>query len=166
MAKVIVINGMATSGKSTFVKLCQQINPQVVELSTVDSVKRIALSAGWDGEKDERGRKFLNDIKTAMDEYDSLSWKSVDRDIHLDSERIYFINAREPEDIQYFVNKYGATTVLMVNYRVMPITSNHADARVNDYNYDYKIVNSGDLDDLMGLAKVFMEDIKNKSDKN
>ena len=156
MAKVIVINGMATSGKSTFVRYCHQINPQVEELSTVDSVKKIALIAGWDGHKDERGRKFLNDIKTAMDDYDKLSWKNVDKQIDMNSNHIYFVNAREPEDIEYFVNKYNASTLLIWNNRVEQITTNHADARVNDYIYDYYIGNCGSLEEFRNNAKEFM----------
>ena len=43
MPKVIVINGMGGSGKSTFVSLCHKIDPTVIETSTVDFVKEIAL---------------------------------------------------------------------------------------------------------------------------
>lgn len=64
MPKVIVINGMGGVGKSTFISLCHEIDPRVIETSTVDFVKEIALQAGWDGVKDEDGRRFLSDLKT------------------------------------------------------------------------------------------------------
>ena len=158
MAVVIVINGSGGVGKSTFIELCKKFNNNVVELSTVDSVKRIATIAGWNGVKDEKGRKFLNDIKTAMDDYDHLSWKNVDKEIDITSNKIYFVNAREPEDIDYFVDKYWAFTLLIQNPRVKQITTNHADARVNDYRYDYYITNSGTLKDFEARAKDFIED--------
>lgn len=72
MPKVIVINGMGGVGKSTFVSLCHEIDPMVIETSTVDFVKEIALQAGWDGIKDEAGRRFLSDLKDAMERYKDI----------------------------------------------------------------------------------------------
>ncbi len=49
MIKVIIINGMPTAGKSTFVKLCERYyGPMVREISTVDFVKDLAYKCGWD----------------------------------------------------------------------------------------------------------------------
>ena len=48
--KVIVINGKPTSGKSSFIKLCEEVAKflaNVYELSMVDFVKDVAFDAGW-----------------------------------------------------------------------------------------------------------------------
>ena len=82
--------------------------------------------------------------------------KNVDKQIDMNSNHIYFVNAREPEDIEYFVNKYNASTLLIWNNRVEQITTNHADARVNDYIYDYYIENCGSLEEFRNNAKEFM----------
>lgn len=156
MTNIFVINGTGGSGKSTFVSYCKSFNPNVREISTVDHVKTVATLAGWDGVKDERGRRFLADIKDAMDRYDELSKKNVDKVIEANPNHIYFINARSPEDIEYFCKKWGALSVLITNPRISPITSNHADAKVLEYKYDFVIKNDGDLEWLEKKAEFFM----------
>ena len=156
MPKVFVINGTGGSGKSTFISYCKSFNPKVCEISAVDHVKTVAILAGWDGIKDERGRKFLADIKDAMDRYDDLSRKNVDKVIEENPNYIYFINARSPEDIEYFCNKWDGLSVLIINPRIPPITSNHADAKVLEYKYDVVIKNDGDLEWLRKKAGLFM----------
>ena len=44
----------------------------------------------------------------------------------------------------------------MLNPRVALITSNSSDANVYKYEYDYKIENSGSLEDLKQKAKEFI----------
>ena len=77
MVKVVIINGMPMSGKTTFEELCQKIcdpfakesgfeedNILCVDIcSTVDFVKIVAKQCGWDGTKDLKNRKFLSDLK-------------------------------------------------------------------------------------------------------
>ena len=72
MSKVIIINGAGGVGKSTFVSLCHEIDSRVIETSTVDFVKEIALQAGWNGIKDEIGRRFISDLKDAMEHYHDI----------------------------------------------------------------------------------------------
>ena len=111
MQKIVVINGYPQVGKSTFVSMCYDVNKDVIELSMVDSVKKVATYAGWNGKKDEKGRKFLAAIKQAMMEYDEGPRKAIDRYILSHPGKVCFINARNPEDIQYFVDKYNAVTL-------------------------------------------------------
>ena len=156
MPKVIVINGAATVGKSTFVSLCHEIDPRVIETSTVDFVKEIALQAGWDGIKDQKGRRFLSDIKDALERYDNIPNKKIDEFIQSHPDNIIFVNAREPHNIAYYQDKYNARAVLVVNQNVAKIQGNHADENVNDYDYDIVINNSGTLEDLKETAKWFL----------
>lgn len=55
MKKIIVINGAGTSGKDTFVKLVSKY-AKTINYSSVDFVKEVARFAGWNGQKDEKGR--------------------------------------------------------------------------------------------------------------
>lgn len=158
--KIIVINGYPQSGKSTFVKLCREINKNCVELSVVDKVKDIAKIAGWNGIKDDKGRKFLSDIKDAMDEYDKLTLKDIDSKIAKSQGKIFFVNAREPKDIQYFVDKYGAKTVFIYKDD-NKYTLNHADANVENYDYDFTIPNVGSMEYFKSLAENFLSVIDN-----
>ena len=175
--KIVIINVTGGSGKDTFVSLCQKIynrpigNYMIGNCSTIDVVKSIAKSYGWEGTKTEKDRKFLSDLKDLLEEYNQLPTKSVERviDIYSKNNRfslrnskdfILFIHCREPKNIDYFVKKYGAITLLVHNPRVKDITSNHADRDVYDYEYDFTIENNGTLEDLEIQAKNFIEEIK------
>ena len=177
--KVIVINGKPTAGKSTFIKLCNEIainwtysykdyNYQVFELSMVDFVKDVALYAGWDKEKDKKGRKFLADIKNAIESYDkTIIYDNIDEFIQNEEYWIdennynfYFINARNPEDIKYLVNKYNAISLFIDNPNVPMVESNSEDKNIENYKYDITIVNDGTLEDLKAKAKEFLSSLK------
>ena len=51
MRKIIIINGGAGVGKDTFVRLCQNIDPTIQNLSSVDYIREVAHELGWSGEK-------------------------------------------------------------------------------------------------------------------
>ena len=158
---VYIINGVGGSGKSTFVSILSELHPLIKEISTVDKVKEVAKIAGWNGEKDDKGRRFLADIKDAMDAYDNLSWKNVDKVIEEDPNYIYFINARSNYDIDYFKQRWNAKAILIERPGTPLIFSNHADAGVMDYNYDIVICNDGNLENLRNKAIQFLLNEKN-----
>lgn len=156
--KIIVINGMGGSGKSTFVALCHEIDSRVIETSTVDFVKQIALQAGWDGVKDQKGRRLLSDIKDALERYDDVPNKKIDEFIQSHPDNIIFVNAREPHNIQYYKDKYNALTILVTNPNTQIIEGNHADENVYEYEYyDFTIRNEDSITKLKDKAKIFMD---------
>ncbi len=157
MSKIVVINGSGGVGKSTFISLCNQVDPRVIETSTVDFVKEVARFAGWNGVKNEKSRKLLSDLKDALEEFDEIPNKKVDDFIKSHPNNIIFVNAREPENIKYYVEKYNAKTVLVRNPRITSIKSNHADLNVEQYDYNYYINNKKDLVYLKELAEIFLE---------
>ena len=167
--KVIVINGKPTAGKSTFIKLCQILYNFTYELSMVDWVKRIAsIDFGWNGIKDEKGRRLLADIKETACRYNkNIIYNDIDNNIRYYSEHyhianqspIFFINARNPEDIKYLVNKYNGISLFIDNPNVPMVKSNSEDKNIENYKYDITIVNDGTLEDLKVKAKEFLSSL-------
>ena len=70
---------------------------------------------------------------------------------------VLLVDIREPEEIKRIVEATGAFTVFIENNNVPAITSNDADANVENYEYDFKIENNGTLDDFEDNIKLFME---------
>lgn len=175
-ARIIIINGSGGSGKSTFVRLCKEIletrtNWNVLELSTVDLVKAVAQFAGWDGKKDEKDRRFLHQLKMALEEWDNSPNQKVfdqintviNNEILNKKNWLFFVNIREPKCIGNFIKQNEAATglpcntLLVENANVAPIISNPADGEVHYYHYDTIISNSSDLENLKKWAHDYLE---------
>ena len=174
MVKIVVVNGMPMSGKSQFVEYClRELGIYGEEVSTVDFVKELAKMSGWDGVKRPRDRKFLSDLKDLLTEWNDVPYKKIieARDKlqdHLDylgydaNKGIIFTHCREPEEIKKFVDRENAITVLLQRAAVENLEqSNHADANVFNYQYDYVIENNGSLEELYEKAVKFLEEIEN-----
>lgn len=179
-ARIVIINGSGGSGKSTFVKLCQEVledniswenNWEILELSTVDWVKAVAQFAGWDGKKDEKDRRFLHQLKMVLEEWDNSPNQKVFDQINsvINNEMLnkknwlFFVNIREPKCIENFIKQneiatgLPCSTMLVENANVAPIISNPADGEVHYYHYDTIISNSSDLENLKKWAHNYLE---------
>ena len=156
---IFITNGTGGCGKDTFASMVGEIVP-TLKFSSIDAVKNIAKSCGWYGGKTEKDRKFLSDLKLLTTAYSDMPFNSiknaVEGFIEYDGFQVMFIDIREPEEIERAKKEFGAKTILIKNDRVAPITSNMADANVNNYEYDIVIENNGTLDDLRETAQNFV----------
>lgn len=142
--QIVVINGVGGSGKDTFVEYCSKY-AKVMNFSSVDKVKEVARVIGWDGQKTEKDRKFLSDLKKLTTEYNDMPFNSIKEAVSRfnDSDlEIMFIHIREPEQIQRAVDSFNAKTLLVRRDGIAKIESNYSDASVENYNYDFVIENT------------------------
>ena len=72
-----------------------------------------------------------------------------------DNKVIMLIDMREPEDIERAKRVFSANTIFIENKRVKPVTSNMADAGVENYDYDIIIENNGTLEEFEENIKDF-----------
>lgn len=163
MKKIYILNGVGTSGKGTFVEFISKYVP-THKYSIVDLPKEAAKVLGWDGGKAERDRRFLSDIVDLSAEYNDSPFRDIlsvvtDFKNNLIEDEVLFIDMRDPKDISRAVETFGAETILIDNPNVDKIESNHADANVKNYEYDYTIENDGTLEQLERVAKLFVCDV-------
>lgn len=183
MKHVVILNGMGGVGKDTFVEKASQY-ADVKHTSSVDMVKVHAEHLGWDGKKDEAGRRFLSDIKDAMTRYndgpfnyvmdlikqfavvyDPLSWSKRNKHKNRYDTSILFIDVREPNEIEKIVEAFKSKgyrgcdirTALVVRDSAEEVKGNHAGTGVYDYSYDYIIDNNYDLMVLDDSANAFVK---------
>ena len=166
--KIFVINGSGGVGKDTFVQFvsefyCRLTNKQVINYSSVDEIKKIAKDIGWTGSKTERDRKFLCDLKLIVSEYNDLPFAAMrgkfDAFKSSTDEDILFLHIREPEEIKRAVQEFNAITILVKRDNIPHITSNLADDRVFNYDYDIVIDNNSTEADLKEVANIFVTDV-------
>lgn len=173
--KIIIINGAGGAGKDSFVESAiryaeKEGNLFIRNLSCVTLVKAMAYDLGWNGKKDEKGRRFLSDIKDALERYNDAPFQDVLQHIinflsrkEADPDHtIIFIHVREPKDIARWVKETDAKT-LLIRRAGIETFNNHADQNVYDYDYDFTYVNDGSLDKLEQDAIDFIKWIDAKS---
>lgn len=167
--RIIIINGFPQSGKSCFEDYCIAANPLYVhKFSTIDPIKTLAKQIGWNGEKTLEARYFLSELKKLTTEFYDYSYKCVEKFIktersHLESydlnpdNLVIFISCREPSEIQKYVDRMGAKTLLIRRPADGAQTlSNKSDKDVLDWKYDYIIENNGTLEDLRKKSQNFI----------
>ena len=167
--KVIVINGHAESGKSTFVKMCAEYKgADVYEFSMVDAAKAMARLIDWDeSQKSPRDRKFLSDLKDAWERYNDGPYDLIKYRIeliektelmrhHTTDDIIVFVHAREPDDIERLVKDFNAFTLLIRRPSANRVHGNHADDCVEEWGYDMIYENIGDFEDMEFEARMIL----------
>ena len=162
--KIYVTNGSAGNGKDTFAEFLSKYI-SVFKYSSIDLVKEMFEVVGVSKDnKTEKKRKLWSDGKDLLTKYDDIPFKDITsivadfKNNKIDTE-VLLIDIREPEEIARAVEAFGATTILIDNPNVDKICSNHADANVENYEYDYIIDNDGTLEQLDKMAYLFSEQV-------
>lgn len=162
--EVVVINGTGGSGKDTFISKVSKY-AKIYNFSSIDKVKKIATLVGWNGTKTEKDRKFLSDLKKLTTNYNDMAFNETKKayELFLNSDKeIMFIHIREKEEIEKAVKEFNAKTLLIKRKGYENISSNLSDANVEDYNYDFVIINDT-IEQLDVSAKKFVEDLKKQN---
>ena len=172
--RIFIINGMARAGKDTFVEMVRahcndhlDKDDTVSNVSSVDKVKEIAALCGYDeSRKSEKDRKFLCDLKSLLTEYNDFPFTCLEdavAEFENDPEKVFlFLHMREPDEIRRAKEAFHALTILVRRTGIDPVTTNEADANVENYTYDYELYNDGTLEDWYvkagRFANLWMDD--------
>ena len=112
--KIVIINGSGGVGKDTFVEFCSEFT-NVKNISSVDKVKEAAkVLVNWNGEKDEKSRKFLSDLKKMSIDYNNYPMVYIKEQANEfkqnEEQKIMFIHIREKSEIQKVKEEVGEKT--------------------------------------------------------
>ena len=161
----LVINGRGGVGKDT---LCEAAAARyrVMNVSSITPIKQLAAACGWQGEKTDRARRFLADLKAltaAYNDYPTV-WITEQYRAFLEGEdEILFVHIREGEEISKFVQATGgqAKTLLVRADRRMAAHTygNASDDMVENYAYDYYFDNDDAPDVAAEKFLLFLADI-------
>ncbi len=150
---VIVINGAGGVGKDTLCDIAAK-HYKTTNLSTIMPIKEVAALCGWAGEKTDKARKFLADLKAltvAYNDYPTVWATERYREFLAGDSEVFFMHIREPEEIAKFVRATdGRAKTLLIRggeRTKKSLYGNAADDRVEDYAYDYYFTNGGTLAD-------------------
>ncbi len=171
MKLTVIINGSGGVGKDTLCRIAAH-GYKVRNISSITPIKHIAKQCGWNGEKTDKARKFLADLKALTVGYNDFpsNWLMGEyADFLTTDEEILFVHIREPEEIAKFVRLTDgdAKTLLVRGGARMAnrgaLYGNHADDDVEDYAYDYYFDNDKPLSEVepkfLALLAKMMKDL-------
>lgn len=153
--RVILLIGKAGVGKDESYKCIKELYPVAERYAFADRLKIFAYEMGWDGRKDERGRKLLQGIGQTVRAYKEGFWalkvaKAVEHDM---PEIAVITDCRFPNEIQIIKNYFrDVTTIRIIRDGVAEINDISENA-LNDYEPDFTIDNNGTVLDLQNSLK-------------
>lgn len=151
---IIIINGSGRSGKDSFVNFTKMHfkDWNVYNISSIDKIREAGKLLGWDGaSKEQRDRKFLSNLKDLSSMfYNGPLEYMLEKFSSFKEPYIGFFHIREPEEIEKFINvlpeKVQKETILVKRDNEIEF-QNHADSRVNFFDYDHIIYNNKNIYD-------------------
>lgn len=159
---VVIINGRGGVGKDTF---CNVISDcyNVLNVSSIDPVKEIARTVGWQNGKEFKARKFLSDMKSLLVEYNDYPTQYLlseyKRFMEDDIYQVMFVHIREPKEIEKFRALIDGRCITLKITRSdieNVVFGNSSDDNVDDYNYDYTYHNDTPLESVsLEILKYF-----------
>ena len=160
---VIFINGRGGVGKDTLCSACCE-KYSVHNISAIDPIKEIAYANGWNGEKDEKSRKLLHDLKELFVEYNDLPTNYLlgkYEEFLSSNAELLFVHIREPEEIRKFEKMVAIPhiTVLVKRAGMDGNLGNGGDDHVEEYDYDFIFHNDWDEGSSRTAFLVFIDKI-------
>ena len=156
--RVILLIGKAGVGKDESYKCIKELYPTAERYAFADRLKIFAYEMGWDGRKDERGRKLLQGIGQTVRTYKEGFWAlKVAKAIENDMPEIAVItDCRFPNEIQLIKDYFRDVTTIRIIRDVSEMSdiSEHA---LDDYTPDFEVVNNGTILDLKDSLKDVLE---------
>lgn len=150
---VVVINGSGGVGKDT---VCDVIGKHydTMNISSIDPIKKIASDNGWNGEKNEKSRKFLADLKQLFINFNDLPQNYLMekyQEFLGNDKEVLFVHIREPEEIARFKQNVGGRCVTLLvrgRHDIQRAWNNAADDDVEKYAYDFVYDNTKVLEEV------------------
>lgn len=139
---VVVINGKGGVGKDA---LCDSLASayRVKNISSITPIKEIAAMHGWKGEKDDKARRFLSELKRVFTDYNDLPNQYLldEYTRFLESDlQVLFVHIREVDQIEKFVARIPTACVTLLIRRKaidsLEKYGNKSDDDVALYPYD------------------------------
>lgn len=145
----IGVTGLAGSGKDTLADILITHADNYIKASFAMRLKEVCLSFGWDGHKDEKGRKLLQAIGMAVREYSPNGWVDILDNylkINYPNKQYIFTDVRFKNEADYIKANKGIIIRIVRPSLVLSEAHRHiSEAGQSEITPDYTIVNDGDI---------------------
>lgn len=183
---IITISGKAGSGKDTFAnylkEYLEKADKNVLIAHFADNLKFVAKTFhGWNGEKDEDGRKLLQHLGTDIYRESNKYFWVKEFDYHLKMHRKYINkyggkpydyiiipDTRFPNEITYFKERYiGVVSINIARdgYDLGELSNHSSENALKDYDFDFDINTGKTLSEAEITAYIIGEKLLNYAQK-
>ena len=162
--KVILLSGKARSGKNTAAEMILR-EYTGIPFAFADDIKRVAYNYfGWHGEKDELGRKLLQDIGTTGRNYNRDIWanKVVDKiqECSSDNQLAVVTDTRYPNEIQRIKHVFSDVVTIRITRGSVEKLKHPSETALDQWtDWDYLVENNGNLEEFQRKILEIMEGI-------
>jgi len=148
---LVGLSGKQRVGKDTVASYLQ-LKYNFIRLANADYLKHVSKKVGWDGKKDSRGRRLLQQLGVIVRDYDKNFWvgrvaqqvnelKEKDEGVHIVVTDIRFVNEAD------LIRSLGGRTIRIE--RDTGIEDAHiSETELDAYKFDDVIANNGSYDQL------------------
>jgi len=148
--------GLAGSGKDTAALALTERGWR--RIAFADRLKEIAYELGWDGLKDERGRKFLQDIGSIARAYDQQFWINEATQVLNYVSPAFRKVPRVWTDVRFeneaqFVRDRGGIIIRVIRPDLVSHDTHESELKQHDISADYTVVNAGTIEDLHAMIR-------------
>lgn len=158
MQLIVGLSGYAGSGKDALgAILCEHYGFERVAFA--DAIKQLAVSLGWDGVKDERGRRLLQHAGMCAREYNPEVWieKAMQKSAALDA--VVITDVRFANEVEA-IKRQGGIIVRVIRDGIGPVNNHASEMELGQDDCDFIVHNDGTLDDLAETARLLFERIE------
>jgi dephospho-CoA kinase len=165
--KVILLSGKARSGKDTAAEVIFG-KYDGIPLAFADDIKTIAYDYfGWHGEKDELGRKLLQDIGTTGRNYNRDIWVNDTIDKiqwwtrqSSDNQLAVVTDTRYPNEIQQIKHEFSDVATIRITRDSVEKLKHPSETALDQWtDWDYVVENNGTKEEFKTKILEIMEGV-------
>lgn len=143
---IVGLSGYARSGKDTAGEALVEAGYE--RRAMADAVKRFAAHIGWDGQKDETGRRLLQDVGVAAREvFGEGVWVDATLGDLDPDDRVVVTDVRFRNEASA-ISDVGGIIVRVTRPGVGPANDHVSEVDLDDWGFDATITNDGTIADL------------------
>lgn len=145
---ILGLSGFAGAGKDEVAKILVERHG-FTRVAFADPLKDVASALGWDGKKNDKGRKFLQDLGVGVrDHLDYEAWvRAAEEQIEEILGPVVISDVRFPNEV-FMVRRRGGTLVRVERPETGAVNDHVSEHAVTAQDCDYQLSNDGTLDDL------------------
>lgn len=154
----IGITGLAGSGKDTAADfICKEYG--YTRVSFAAPLKAVCASLGWDSNKDELGRKLLQDVGMAFRLYNELTWiNAIDKTLG-SAEKYVFTDVRFENEANYIKRARNGVIIRVIRDKlaIKEMHSHISESGQSSIAANYVVLNNGSIETLNKQIKEIIE---------